>query len=131
MPEHEKLWYLTRGAAISKNKMQLIPILLLPSRFVAHMRGFGWHDNDEVICPQQLDQLFWAERIRYLAVGSVMERSLFVGPESPSSVSRNALVAKAASGIMSALTPQVCPVGVCRNSYLVPGTKYCCWSPYT
>lgn len=47
-----------------------------------------------------------------------MERSLFVGPEPSSTMSRNALVAKAASGIMSALTPQVGLVDVYRNRSL-------------
>ena len=46
-----------------------------------------------------------------------MERSLFVGPELSSSVSRDALVGKAAACILSALTPQVGPVvfRVCRS----------------
>ncbi|CAM9552545.1 unnamed protein product [Scytosiphon promiscuus] len=64
-----------------------------------------------VVCPQQMDQFFWAERIQYLAVGSVFERSLFTGLGSRSTSTSphppGPLVRKAEAAISSALTPQV------------------------
>lgn len=67
----------------------------------------------QVVCPQQLDQFFWAERVRYLAVGSVLERALFAfvdveraagpAPAAPP----GPLVCQAAAAVLSALTPQV------------------------
>ncbi|CAB1118483.1 unnamed protein product [Ectocarpus sp. CCAP 1310/34] len=60
-----------------------------------------------VVCPQQLDQFFWAERVRYLAVGSVLERSLFVGRVPAPTVPPGSLVGEASAAILSALTPQV------------------------
>lgn len=61
------------------------------------------------MCPQQLDQFFWAERVRYLAVGSVLERSLFVGREPAPAEPPDPLVCQAAAAVLSALTPQVGP----------------------
>ncbi|CAM9582598.1 unnamed protein product, partial [Ectocarpus fasciculatus] len=60
-----------------------------------------------VVCPQQLDQFFWAERVRYLAVGSVLERSLFVGHVPAPTEPAAPLVGKALAAISSALTPQM------------------------
>lgn len=65
--------------------------------------------HPKVVCPQQLDQFFWAERVRYLAVGSVLERSLFVFVEREPAPAEppGPLVCQAAAAILSALTPQV------------------------
>ncbi|CBJ26263.1 amino acid adenylation domain protein [Ectocarpus siliculosus] len=60
-----------------------------------------------VVCPQQLDQFFWAERVRYLAVGGVLERSLFVGRVPAPTEPPGPLVGKASAAISAALTPQV------------------------
>eukprot|EP00903_Cladosiphon_okamuranus_P017745 g16335.t1 len=60
----------------------------------------------QVICPQQLDQFFWAERVRYLAVGSVLERSLFVEREPAPTEPSGPLICQAAAAILSVLTPQ-------------------------
>ncbi|CAM9831399.1 unnamed protein product, partial [Ectocarpus fasciculatus] len=57
-----------------------------------------------VVCPQQLDQFFWAERVRYLAVGSVLERSLFVGRVPAPTAPLAPLVGKESAAISS---PQV------------------------
>lgn len=62
-----------------------------------------------VVCPQHLDQFFWAERVQYLNVGSVLERSLFTGREKTQDEPAAALVSKGSSAILSALTPQVSP----------------------
>ncbi|CAM9436501.1 unnamed protein product, partial [Hapterophycus canaliculatus] len=60
-----------------------------------------------VICPQHLDQFFWAERVQFLAVGSVLERLLFIGLDSTSVHLPEPLVRKAEAAISSALSPQV------------------------
>eukprot|EP00752_Nemacystus_decipiens_P015141 g13488.t1 len=62
----------------------------------------------QVICPQQLDQFFWAERVRHLSVGCVLERSLFafVERDTPPTEPPRPLVCQAAAAILSARTPQ-------------------------
>lgn len=64
----------------------------------------------KVVCPQQLDQFFWAERVRYLAVGAVLERSLFVERDPSPTKLPDSLVCQAAAAISSVLTPQVSPM---------------------
>lgn len=67
-----------------------------------------------VICPQHLDQFFWAERVRHLRVGSVLDRSLFSGQESLQGLPPREGVSRACSAILSASLVQVslaCPEG--------------------
>lgn len=66
--------------------------------------------HSQVICPQQLDQFFWAERVRYLAVGAVLERSLFLQRDPSPTKPPDSLVCQAAAAISFALTPQVSPM---------------------
>ncbi|CAM9228623.1 unnamed protein product [Discosporangium mesarthrocarpum] len=68
-----------------------------------------------VVCPQHLDQFFWAERMAHLSLGTVLDRFLFVRCGS-STVSPDAtlhttpspgLVARVGSALLRIITPQM------------------------